>query len=92
MKWLTPEVVGIISFIVLLVVSVVKFIRNWTKNWNDALLAQDRRLEIHDNHLSEHDIELAEITKDIAYIRETAKETHDDVKTLLKQHGGTKTA
>ncbi len=88
MKWLTPEIIGIASFVVLLIGSVVKFTRDWSKDWKDRILAQDRRLEIHDDRLTEHDIELAEITRDISYIKETSGETRKDVKTLLRLANG----
>ncbi len=58
-------------------------IRNWAKTWETRIAAQDRRLEIHDNRLNEHETVL-EVTKtDIKHIRSQVDETHDDVKRLL---------
>jgi hypothetical protein len=58
-------------------------IRNWARTWETRISAQDRRLEIHDNRLNEHDTLHAITSANLEHIREQVDETHDDVKRIL---------
>ena len=64
-------------------------IRNWAKNWETRIAAQDRRLEIHDNRLNEHDTLHAITNANLEHIRDQVDETHDDVKRILSGNSGT---
>ena len=60
-------------------------IKNWARNW-------ETRLTAHDERLGSHDIQIATITANMEHIRVTGDETREDVKELLRQSNGARSA
>lgn len=60
-------------------------IKNWAKNW-------ETRLTAHDDRLGDHDVQIATITANMEHIRVTGDETREDVKQLLRNSNGGRSA
>ena len=58
-------------------------IRNWAKSWETRLIAQDRRLNLHEERHAKHDTKHAVLETELAHIRADTTETRADVKKLL---------
>lgn len=58
-------------------------VRDWKNNWQNRIIAQDKRLDNHDNKHTEHDLNHAVLKANLEHIRATADETSQDVKQLL---------
>ena len=63
-------------------------LKSWKAGWEERLAAQDRRLDRHTDRHNEHDTNHAMLTERLDHIKDTAEETRQDVKELLKQSNG----
>ncbi len=60
-------------------------IKGWANRWETRLVTQDDRL-------SNHDVQIATITANMEHIRVTGDETREDVKQLLRNANGGRSA
>ena len=67
-------------------------IRNWLKNWESRLIAQDMRLDKHEERHNLHDVNHATISNELQNIRKKTDEIGTDVKELLRQNGNRSSA
>ena len=63
-------------------------IRNYFSNWETRMIAQDERLDSHDDKYTDHAVQIATIKANMEHIRATGDETSKDVKTLLRHSNG----
>ncbi len=66
-------------------------LRDWKNNWQNRIVAQDKRLDNHDSKHTEHDLNHAVLVANLEHIRSAADETRTDVKELLSQNGNRST-
>ncbi len=62
-------------------------IRDWKNNWQNRIVAQDKRLDVHDTKHTEHDLNHAVLAANLENIITATSETRTDVKELLRQNG-----
>jgi len=60
-------------------------IKGWARSW-------DKKMTDHGERLGVHDIEIATITANMEHIKTTGDETRADVKELLRQANGARSA
>ena len=63
-------------------------IRNYFGNWETRMIAQDDRLNDHDEKHTGHAVQIATIKANMEHIRATGDQTSKDVKTLLRHSNG----
>jgi hypothetical protein len=63
-------------------------IRNYFSSWETRMIAQDDRLDDHDNKYTDHAVQIATIKANMEHIRATGDETSADVKKLLRRPSG----
>lgn len=67
-------------------------IRDWKKNWEDRVIGLDDRINKHDLQHGEHNVNHAILKANIEHIRTVADATSKDVKELLRQSNGKRSA
>lgn len=85
--WITAQTLAGIGIVSLLGLA-GRLMYVWARNWETKLLKQDRRLDLQGKVINRHENELIALTKDVEHIRDTADETKDDVKQLLRLANG----
>ena len=84
-----PEPQYVVAIIILGLGAIAWFmVVNWKNSWDTRLTAQDSRLDRHADKHSEHDTNHATLTERLDHIKDTADETRQDVKELLRHSNG----
>ncbi len=78
-------------FVGTLVTALLLLIRRWDKTWETRMIAQDKRLDGHDNKHVEHDVNHAVLKANLEHIRANTDEMKKDVKDILRQNGNRST-
>ena len=87
-----PEHYVIGAIFSVLITALGFMLKSWKTGWETRLAAQDKRLDRHAEKHTEHEVNHATVSSDLDHIKEKTEEIATDVKELLRQYNGRRSA